>query len=337
MVESNPTIVFTQPYKVVIKDRPKPSPKDGELLIKTQCTLISTGTELTILGGEFPPDSAWARYGKFPFVPGYNNIGEVIDVGPGVNQDWMGRRVATYGAHALYVTANAQAALPVHPDLPDEHAVFFTIADIAMNGVRRAGMQWGEAVVVYGVGLVGQLTVRFCRLCGARPVVAVDVADSRLERLPSDAAIIPANPQREDVISAVEKATKHRMADVVFEVTGNPELIPTELRALRQQGRFVVLSGPRGETRFDFHDLCNSPSFTIIGAHSSSHPQHGTLDNPWTKLRHWELFFDLVATGELAIDPLISHRESYTEACRIYQMLLQDRSQAMGVVLEWST
>mgnify|MGYP005651474395 CR=1 FL=1 len=52
--------------------------------------------------------------------------------------------------------------------------------------------------------------------------------------------------------------------------------------------------------------------------------------------RHAEFFFDLVADGELSIEPLISHREHYTEAARLYQMLLKDRSQAMGVVLEWT-
>ena len=337
MIGNNPTVVFTKPREVVIEDRPKPSPEAGELLIKTGCTLISTGTETTILSGEFPPDSAWSHYGTFPFTPGYDNVGEVIDVGPGVSRDWIGRRVATHGNHALYVTVSAQSSLPIHRDIREEHATFLSIAQIVMNGVRRGGVQWGEAVIVYGLGLLGQLTVRFCRLCGARPVVAVDVADSRLERLPSDVAIIPVNPKREDVVSVVEKATKQRMADVVFEVTGNPELIPEEFKALRRQGRFVVLSSPRGETRFDFHDLCNSPSFTIVGAHGSSHPQHETLVNPWTRLRHGELFFDLVADGELAIEPLISHREPYTEACRLYQMLLKDRSQAMGIVLEWST
>jgi 2-desacetyl-2-hydroxyethyl bacteriochlorophyllide A dehydrogenase len=334
-MDNNPTVVFVRPGEVVIENREKPSPKTGELLIKTRCTLISTGTELTILSGDFPSDSAWARYGKFPFVPGYNNVGEVIDVGPDIDQNWIGQRIATYGSHALYVTTNIQSARLICQDILDEHAVFFTIAEIVMNGIRRANVQWGEAVVVYGLGLLGQLTVRFCRLCGARPVLAVDVAESRLQQLPSDVAIVPVNARRDNVVSLVEKVTKRRMADVVFEVTGDPELILEEFKVLRQQGRLIVLSSPRGKTWFDFHDLCNSPSFTIIGAHNLSHPQNETLDNPWTNQRHAELFFDLVADGELVIDPLISHREPYTEACRLYQMLLEDRSLAMGVILEW--
>jgi len=336
-MSKNPTVVFVEPKKVVIEDREVPSPQIGEVLIKTRRTLISTGTELTILSGEFLPNSSWANYGRFPFVPGYDNIGEVVDVGPGVDRSRIGQRTATYGAHAQYVKSPVAAVRPIQRDtVPDDEATFFTIAEICMNGVRRGNVRWREAVAIFGLGLLGQLTVRFCRLAGARPVFAVDVADSRLRRLPNDPGIVPVNPLRDDLRTVVEKATRKRMADVAFEVTGDPRLIPGEFEVLRRQGRFVVLSSPRGITQFDFHTLCNSPSFTIVGAHNSSHPPCETLDNPWTNLRDAELFFDLVADGEVQLAPLISHREPYTEAPRLYEILMRDRSEAMGVVLEWT-
>jgi hypothetical protein len=58
---NNPTVVFLEPKQVTIEDRPMPSPGDNGLLAQTKRTLISTGTELTILNGEFPKDSAWAQ------------------------------------------------------------------------------------------------------------------------------------------------------------------------------------------------------------------------------------------------------------------------------------
>ena len=99
----------------------------------------------------------------------------------------------------------------------------------------------------------------------------------------------------------------------------------------------VILSSPRGAgTLFNFHDLCNRPSHTIIGAHISSHPPAETLATRWTQRRHAELFFDLIATGELHLDALVSHRVCYREAPVIYGALLEDRAQAMGVMLDWS-
>ena len=331
----NPTIVFTAPGEVVLEDRDVPSPDPGELLIRTRLTLISTGTELTILEGKYPPGSAWARYGKFPFLAGYNNVGEVLRVGEGVAREWVGRRIATMGNHARYVCLPPAIARPIRPEVADEQAVFFTIAEIVMNGVRRGGVTWGEAAVVNGLGLLGQLAVRFCRLAGARPVFAVDPAEQRRARLPQDPGLVPVNPLQQDLAELVATLTRGRKADVVFEVTGNPDLIPGQLSSLRRMGRFVILSSPKGPSLFDFHDLCNSPSFTIIGAHNMSHPKCEEGDDPWTMLRHAELFFDLLADGDLDMTPLISHREPYTEASALYEMLVADRSSAMGVLLTW--
>ncbi len=331
----NPTIVFAAPCEVVIEDRDVPSPGPGELLIRTRLTLISTGTELTILEGKYPPGSAWARYGKFPFAAGYNNIGEVVGVGPEVAEEWIGRRIATQGNHAQYLCLPPALARPIRPEVADEQAVFFTIAEIVMNGMRRGGVTWGEAAVVNGLGLLGQLAVRLCRLAAARPVFAVDPAGPRRACLPEDPGIVPVNPLEQDLAELVATMTRGRKADVVFEVTGNPDLIPGQVSALRRQGRFVILSSPKGPSLFDFHDLCNSPSFTIIGAHNGSHPKCEEGDNPWTMLRHAELFFDLLAQGALDMTPLISHRAPYTDAPMLYQMLVEDRSQAMGVLLRW--
>ena len=88
-------------------------------------------------------------------------------------------------------------------------------------------------------------------------------------------------------------------------------------------------------TEFDFHDLCNTRSISIIGAHNASTAVRGELDLPWTHSRHTELFYDLIADKEIDLQPLISHRAPYTDAPTFYHQLLEDRSGLMGVVLEW--
>lgn len=337
-MDKNPTIVFTRPGEVIIENQEIPSPQEGQLLIKTVKTLISTGTELTILKSKnIPEGSAWAQYGKFPFEPGYNNIGVVVETGKGVEKDWIGKKVATHCRHSQYVISYPSHSQLIQRDIKDEYAVFFSLAEIVMNGVRRGNVRWGESIVIYGAGVLGQMAVRFCRMCGAKPVISVDISDYRLNRLPHDVSIITANPEKCDLVSIVKEATKGRMADAVYEVTGNAELIPEEFKVLRIQGRFVILSSPSGKTSsFDFHDLCNGPSFTIIGTHTGSHPSHETLDNPWTNKRNAEFFFDMVADGEIDMEELISHRSHYSEAINIYNMLLKDRSMTMGIVLDWA-
>jgi 2-desacetyl-2-hydroxyethyl bacteriochlorophyllide A dehydrogenase len=331
----NPTIVFDQSRVVQIIDAGMPRPKAGEVLVETTVSLISTGTELTILSGDFPPDSVWAAYGKYPFVAGYSNIGRVTEVGDGVDPGLVGRRVATRSPHAAWTASPAASAVTIPDNVTDDQAAFFTIAGIVMNSVRRANLRWGESVAVFGLGLLGQFAARFAEIAGASRIFAIDLARPRLAMLPQSPTIVAMHPDDGDLRTRIREANRGRLADVVFEVTGNPKLIPGEFRILGRQGRFIVLSSPRGPTPFDFHDLCNAPSFTIIGTHERSTPSSATPDNPWTAKRNCELFFDYVAERRVEVDSLVSDRVPFTNAPDIYQRLLADRSAAMGVILEW--
>jgi len=331
----NPTIVFPKARDVAIEEREVSKPGEGQFLIRSTRTLISTGTELTIMSGEFSEGSDWAAYGKFPFTAGYSNAGEVVEVGAGVEKSWIGTHVTLPAHHAAYVLGRPDRVAVVPPGVQDEAAAFSTIGIIVMNGIRRGSVTWGETVVIYGAGLLGQLASRFCLIAGARPVINVDVVESRQDLLPSDVHRI--NPTKEDPVETVAKLTDERMADIIYEVTGNPNVLPEEFKVLRRQGRAVILSSPRGPSTFDFHDLCNSPSYTIIGAHNSSHPPEGVHEMPWNMKRHTRLFLDLLSSGSLNVEPLVSHRVPYTEGPDAYRMLLEDRSQAMGVVINWDS
>lgn len=332
---SNPTITFPDVETVEIERRDVPSPESNQALIRTDRTLVSTGTELTALSGDVPQGSRWDDHIEYPYEPGYNNVGTVVEVGDDVTSVAEGQRVATYGGHAKYVCTSAEDCRPIPDNVSDDAAVFFTIAEIVMNGVRRSDLTWGERTVVFGLGLLGQLTARICRAAGARPVVGVDLADSRLAYLSGEDGIHTVNSRDNDPETAIRDVAGGSLGDVVFEVTGNPDVVTNELATLREQGRFVVLSSPRGETTFDFHDHCNAPSYTIVGAHNASHPSVATPLTPWTQHRHAELFFEYVADGTLDVAPLVSHAEPYDAAPSLYDSLLEDRSNAMGVVLEW--
>lgn len=334
----NPTVTFTAPKVCVVQDQEVPRAGPGELVVKTRRSLISTGTEMTIFSGEFPPNSYWSQYGKYPFKAGYSNVGVVTEVGAGVDASWMGKRVASFTPHAAYIKTTPEQCDVVPDGVSDEDATFFSIALIVMNGVRLSEVVWGEPVAMYGAGLLGQFASRFCMLAGARPILVVDTAASRLAMLPKHPAIVPVDASKSDPVAVVKDATRGRMASAVFEITGNQNLIPKEFDLLtRPLGRFVMLSSPRGPVPFDFHDLSNAISSKIIGAHQMSHPAHETPYNVWTKHRHVELFYDWVKSGEFGANALISHRFPVAKAPDAYALLLADRSQAMGIIFEWES
>ena len=332
---ANPTVVFTGPRQVVVEDKPVPEVRPGQVLIRTHCSLISTGTELSCLLGDLQRGDIWTNYSKYPSHPGYSNVGTVIEVGEGVSEDLVGRRVTSRAPHAACVLEHPGNFWPVADGVSDESAVFSTLAIICLNGVRRSRIMFGESAVVYGLGLLGQLTARFCHFAGARPVVGVDISEHRLGLLPDEPGYVRAVGTG-DVKAAVSEATAERMADVVYEVTGNPDVIPKEFAVLHEQGRCVLVSSPLSATKsFDFHDLVNGPSHTIIGAHNGSHPIHSSPANPWTQLRDRELFDDMLANKDVEVESLVTRREPIDNAPAAYADLVEDRGREMGIVLQF--
>jgi 2-desacetyl-2-hydroxyethyl bacteriochlorophyllide A dehydrogenase len=333
---NNKIIVFPQAKTAELQTSEIGTPGKGEVLIEHRKSLISIGTEMTAFCGEYPAGSMWEKYFPYPYATGYAAVGKVIAVGEGEDEIWIGRRFASTAKHCQYANMPLITERHIHRDeLSDDEAAFYIIAQIVMRGIRMSKISWGDSAAVFGMGLLGHFAACFCRIAGAQPVFAIDTADFRLNLLPDDCQLHKINPLQENLLEQVKACTKERMTDIVFEVTGNAKLIPQEFELLHPQGRFIVMSSPRGKTQFDFHDLCNNPSHTIIGAHNFSHPPIATYENPWTAERHSELFFDLVADGELNVKNMITHRINYQEAPAMYSKLLEDRSQYMGIIIDW--
>jgi 2-desacetyl-2-hydroxyethyl bacteriochlorophyllide A dehydrogenase len=319
-----------------------PSPGEDEILIQTTRTLISPGTELTLLSGEYPPDSYWARYGKLPCIPGYSNVGRIVKLGRGVDGFREGDVVASGGTHSQYVVINVKSpgtesvVIRVPDGVRPEEATFHSLAATAMNSVRLAHVSMGEATVVMGAGIVGQFAVAFSRLSGSLPVIAVDPSRLRLEKAKISGANELIDPSSKRLEEAVSKLTKGRLADVVFEVTGNPDVLPTGLKLVKEGGRFVILSSPRGLSTVDFHDEINRPSRIILGTHVESHPSVEGYQSQWTYRRNVEFFFDLLLSRLMRIDHMITETYSWTKAPDAYQFLLEDRTRALGIILDFT-
>lgn len=329
-------IIFPTANCVKIEEFDVKEPSENEVLIETMATLISTGTELTALTGDFPEQSAWSMYVKYPFIPGYSSVGKIIKCGDKVKDFAVGDLVAAVSPHATYASVSAAQLIRVPENIGIEEACFHTIAAGVMNSIRLAKVSLGESVVVVGLGLLGQMAVMFSRISGAYPVIAIDLAEFRLKLSEiSGATHTLLADDWESVKEAVKKITRGRMADKVFEVTGNPDVIPKAITLTRSLGCFVVLSSPRGKTTMDFHDEVNRPSRMIIGTHFTSQPDYETPYNPWTRKRNAELFFNLLSAGYIKVSHLITHRYSWRDAEEAYRLLLRNRANAMGVILKF--
>jgi 2-desacetyl-2-hydroxyethyl bacteriochlorophyllide A dehydrogenase len=331
-------VVIVEPRAIEIREEEIADPGDGEVMIQATCSLISTGTEMTAYTGDFPRDkSAWANYVKYPFKTGYSHVGRVVKIGSGVAGIEIGDRVFSHGHHASLVVQRAVTVSKLPAGVPDDQAALASISAVAMNGVRMAEIALGEAVVVVGLGIVGQMAIRYARLSGAYPLVAMDVSDERLSTARAAGATNTLNPRQQDPLEVINGITRGRKADVVFEVTGNPGVIPSLPPLLHRSGRLVLLGSPRGKTAIDFHDEIHTFGLRVIGAHASNHPLVETPFNQWTQARNTELYLELIGAGLIQTADLITHRFPWHEAAMVYRSLMEDRTPTLGLILNWET
>ena len=335
-MSKNYKVMFVDKNCVELWEEEIPELGADEVLIETEVSQISTGTELTMLEANVDKDSVWHASFNYPTCTGYSNVGKIIKVGEKVDGAWLGKRVLTTSRHEKYAVRSVGADLLVVPDGVDsEEAVFGTLGCVAMASIRAAKIRPGDTVVVYGAGLVGQLVARLAKNAGALNVFVTDVSDYRLSMLPDDLGYYKINTIKEDVVEALGKYGKKELARIVFETTSVPSLIEKEILCLQKRGYLIITSSPKGKSTIDF-EYCSRKGLTIIGAHNwAMHTPVGTPYDPWTRREDTLYFLDLLSQKEISLKKTIIHKKSYKNAVEMYQMLMKDRTQALSVLLCW--
>src|SRR5690606_2008507 len=114
----------------------------------------------------------------------YSNVGTVLEVGEGVTDFKAGDRVVSNGYHAELVVVPSNLCAKLPDQVSEEQASFTVLGAIALQGVRLAAPTLGETFVVYGLGLIGQLTCQILRANGCR-VIGIDLNQERVDKAKS--------------------------------------------------------------------------------------------------------------------------------------------------------
>lgn len=308
----------------------------GQILVEARTTAISAGTEIANYRGITTQRQSVKDWRAQPYRPGYSLAGVVRAVAPGVTRFKIGDRVCGWGPHASLAWVDAARFERIPDEVSFDDAAMTSLCTIVMNGVRLAHLQLGESVAVVGAGLIGQLTLQFARMSGARPVVSVDPIEPR-RRLAldcgADAAVDPGAP---DAAERTRELTDGQGFDVVFEATGSPDAFNPAMRLVRRQGRMVALGSTRGVVpEFDLYGDLHLRGVTLIGAHMTTAPEQETPYNRWTQGNNRKLALRLIADEELRPQRLVSHRAAAEEAPALFHQLATSREQYYGVLLRW--
>lgn len=349
-------------------EAPAPAKCKGRVLINSTMSLISCGTERMLVDfsrsgfiakAQRQPEKVRQVIDKVaadgllttmdavrakldtPLPLGYCNVGIVCDAGS--TEFRKGARVVSNGPHAdvVSVAKNLCAAIP--DGVSSEAAAFTVVASIGLQGIRLAQPELGEAFVVTGVGLIGLLTVQMLRAHGCR-VLAIDFDQTKLALAKQFGAEICNPGAGEDPVATGLAFSRGVGVDgvIVTASTKATDPITQAARMSRKRGR-IVLVGVTGLelNRADFYE--KELSFQVScsygpGRYDPFYEEQGN-DYPigfvrWTEQRNFEAVLDMLDSGALNVEPLITHKVPFDEASRAYEILTTDKT-ALGIVLTY--
>lgn len=330
-------IAFVAAGKAVLEEHElETNLSSGQLLLQTDCTLISSGTERDNLMGE--DNLGKPGPARFPRYLGYSAVAKVMALADDVRGFAVGDRVAVYHSqHAQYLVKHCQDLVRIEDEtLPSAEAVFCVVAAMGLQGLRKVRLELGESCLVMGQGLLGVFALQCARLSGAVPLLAMDFVPERRARaceFGADAAWSPDDPALAD---ALRQLTDGRGVNTVIEVTGSPSAVKQGLKLMAPQGRIALVGCSRTPTKeIDFYNEVHRPGISIIGAHNFVRPKNESYPAHWTMRDDMKLLLKLFASGRLQVSPLLQPLASPHDAPAVFTRLAERDPTVMGTVFDW--
>lgn len=306
-------VAFTAPRHVELRRVPIPEPADGQVLVRTLWSGISSGTEMLAYRGEIDPDlpldeaiGALGGTFTFPFRYGYACVGRVERSRAVLSE---GQLVFAYHPHQDLFVVDVDDVVPVDGVEP-RLATLLPLVETALQVALDAGRVLEEPVLVTGLGAVGLTTSLLLQRAGAR-VTGVEPAAAR--RAVAASVGVPAVAP--EAVGDVLAGTGPHGVPLVVEASGRPEALRSALGLLAHEGEVLVVSWygtkevplPLGG---DFHRR----RLVVRSTQVSTVP--AALSGRWTQARRRAVARRLL--DELPLAPLATHDFPFAEAPRAY-------------------
>ena len=307
---------------IQLQDAAVPDIGARQVLVRTEATLISRGSEL------------FRRYIKEEEVPqrimGYSLAGTVERTGDAVGEYRVGQRVFVTAPHAQYAVGDVDSTdarlVPLPEGVTNEQATLLRLATEATAWAASSGARRGDTIVILGQGVVGSLMLQILRGYEPERIVTVDPLPLRQRLSRELGADLVIDPGQEDPVAAVGRLTGGAGADLVVDCVGGYDGV----RSFEQAQDMVRRGG----------------TLQLIAAY-----QQRPLPLDSAKIMHRRLVAGIlvdeplsqialraaamIERGEIQADRMITHRFPYTEAKEAYDFLWNSPQEALGVLLIW--
>lgn len=312
-----------------------PEPGVGEIRLRVKYTGVC-GTDMHIF--EWAP--RMARRMELPRVLGHEVCGVVDALGSGVSGVSLGDQVSLEshiscgicrpclmdqrhlcsdtrypgididGGFAEWIVVPADIAWINPPGFSAQLAAMMEPLGIAVHACGEGTGVAGQAVLVNGCGPIGLLAVGAARALGANRIIAADLNPKRLAMAEKMGADVLVNPQERDLVATARDITREEGVDVVMELTGSEPAFHNALASLRRGGDFRLIGVPGNPVTLDLTGW--------VRTGPTIHNIHGR--RIW---RSWQQASDLIDSGSINMQPLVSHIVPLSEARSAFDLVLQ--------------
>lgn len=335
------SLYFTAPHQLEIREETVAPPAPDQVLVQSILSAISPGTEMLVYRGQVPAgmavdDTIGALPGTFgyPLKYGYAIVGRVIAVGNQVERHWQDRLIFAFNPHESHFLARPADLVAVPGTLSPEVAVLLANMETAVSFLMDGHPLIGEQVAVFGQGVVGLLTTTLLAQLPLASLVTLDSYPLRRDwsrRLGAQVTLDPAEGNvLEQLRHHLQGDRPYAGADLIYELSGNPQALDQAIAVTGFNGRIVVGSW-YGQKR---------ASLNLGGAFHRGHmrlissqvshiaPQWG---GRWSKSRRLGVAWELLA--RLIPSTIITHRFPFTDAEQAYRLLDQGPEKTIQIVL----
>lgn len=333
--------VLTGIGQVAIEERPEPEARPGWVVVRVESASLC-GTDAHQYDGRIDT--------PFPRVPGHDFAGRVESVGEGVDPALVGAPVAVKPSLPCEACADCRAgrllecrfkkliglwsdgcmtekvAVPRVNLVPRPEGVEAWQASlleplaVGLNTVDRLQIRLGETVAVLGQGPIGLALTRLCALSGAGRLIVTDAREAPFAVSRQYGATDCIDVTQRDVKEAVAELTEGAGADIVIETSGFPASSAVALDLVRKEGKLAHIGWA--------NDL---PPLPVIPIMAKTLTVFGVGGNGGRG--QYERSLELVRTGRIDLDPLVTHRFGLDEAAEAFETASSKAGGAIKVLV----
>ena len=332
-------IVMTKVNTAELLDVPEKELKDNQVLVRTFVSTVSCGTEKANLTGDLnvSPDSKIPKEAKFPRYTGYSSSGIVESVGKDVKSVKVGDRVVmSWSHHCNYNVLDEKNIVKIEDErVTFEDGAIAHIGTFPMASLRKTKLEIGESMMVMGLGILGLLAVKFSKLAGAVPVIAVDPVKERRELALEYGADYVFDPFEEGYAEKIKEITCGGV-NCAIEVTGIGAGLNQTLDCMAKFGRVALLGCTRDKNfTVDYYRKVHAPGITLIGAHTMARPGQESHEGWFTQRDDIKTILNLLKYKRIDLKGMVKETYNPEECTAVYERLATDKNFPTVVQFDW--